>query len=69
MKNKALTITVIANMTSNYSEGLGNIGSVQKVYRNGRTYAIRSRESVKNTIMVQSGLYDDLEVELDGKVN
>ena len=69
MKNKALTITVIANMTSNYSEGLGNIGSIQKVYRNGRTYAIRSRESMKNAIMVQSGLYDDLEVELDGKVN
>lgn len=69
MKNKALTITVIANMTSNYSEGLGNIGSVQKVYRNGKTYAIRSRESMKNAIMVQSGLYDDLRVEVCKSVN
>jgi CRISPR-associated regulatory protein, DevR family len=69
VKNKALTITVIANMTSNYSEGLGNIGSVQKVYRNGKTYAIRSRESMKNAIMVQSGLYDDLRVEVCKSVN
>lgn len=30
MKKKALTLTVVANMTSNYSEGLGNIASVQK---------------------------------------
>ena len=56
-------------MTSNYSEGLGNIGSVQKVYRNGKTYAIRSRESMKNAIMVQSGLYDDLRVEVCKSVN
>lgn len=69
MKNKGLTLTVIANMTSNYGEGLGNIGSIQKVYRNGKSYAIRSRESMKNAIMVQSGLYDDLEVEVDKKVN
>ena len=64
MKNKALTLTIIANMTSNYGEGLGNIGSVQKVYRNGKSYAIRSRESMKNAIMVQSGLYNDLEGKL-----
>lgn len=69
MKNQALTLTIIANMTANYGEGLGNIGSVQKVYKNGRTYAIRSRESMKNAIMVQSGLYDDLVVEVDKKVN
>lgn len=69
MKNQALTLTVIANMTSNYGEGLGNIGSVQKVFRNGKTYAIRSRESLKNAIMVQSGMYDDLEVEVDKSVN
>lgn len=69
MKNKALTLTIIANMTSNYGEGLGNIGSVQKVYRNGKSYAIRSRESLKNAIMVQSGLYDDLEVQVDKSVN
>jgi len=69
MKNKALTLTIVANMTSNYGEGLGNVGSVQKVYKNGKAYAIRSRESMKNAIMVQSGLYDDLKVEQDGKVD
>lgn len=69
MKNKALTLTVVANMTSNYGEGLGNVGTVQKVYKNGKSYAIRSRESMKNAIMVQSGLYDDLKVEQDGKVD
>lgn len=69
MKNKALTLTIIANMTANYGEGLGNIGSVQKVYKNGKTHAIRSRESLKNALMIQSGLYDDLEVEVDKKVN
>lgn len=66
MKNKALTLTIIARMTSNYGEGLGNIASVQKVFRDGRTYATRSRESLKNAIMVNSGMYDDLEVEVDG---
>ena len=65
---KALTITVVANMTSNYSEGLGNISSVQKVFRNGKVYTIRSRESLKNAIMVQSGMYNDLETEVDGAV-
>lgn len=69
MKNMALTLTVVANMTSNYGEGLGNVGSVQKIYRNGKSYAIRSRESMKNAIMVQSGLYDDLEVRVDKSVN
>lgn len=69
MKNQAVTVTIIANMTANYGEGLGNIGSVQKVYRNGKTYAIRSRESMKNAIMVQSGLYEDLKVQVDNKVN
>lgn len=69
MKNKALTLTVVANMTSNYGEGLGNISTIQKVYRNGRMYAIRSRESMKNALMVQSGLYDDLKVEISNKVN
>ena len=66
MKKKALTLTVVANMTSNYSEGLGNIASVQKVFRNRKVYTIRSRESLKNAIMVQSGMYDDLETSLDG---
>ena len=56
MDRKTITLTVVANMTSNYSENLGNIGSVQKVYRRGHVYAIRSRESLKNAIMVQSGI-------------
>lgn len=68
MSNKALTLTVVANMTSNYGEGLGNIGSVQKVYKNGKAFAIRSRESMKNAIMTQSGLYDDLVVDVDSGV-
>ena len=63
---KSLTLTVIANMTSNYSEGLGNIASVQKVYKNRKVYTMRSRESLKNAIMVQSGMYDDLQTEVDG---
>lgn len=63
---KSVTVTVISNMTSNYSEGLGNIGSVQKIYRNRKSYATRSRESLKNAIMVQSGMYDDLQTSVDG---
>lgn len=66
MKKNALTITVVANITSNYSEGLGNISSVQKIYRDRNVYAIRSRESLKNAIMVQSGMYEDLETEANG---
>ena len=66
MKKEALTLTVIANMTSNYSEGLGNISSVQKVYKNRAVYSIRSRESLKNAIMVQSGMYDDLQTVVSG---
>lgn len=66
MRESALTLTVVANMTSNYSEGLGNIASVQKVFKNRQVYAIRSRESLKNAIMVQSGLYDDLQTEVNG---
>lgn len=66
MKNTTLTLTVIANMTSNYGESLGNISSVQKVYREGKEYATRSRESLKNAICVQAGLYDDLQTSVDG---
>lgn len=66
MKKNALTLTIVANMTSNYSEGLGNISSVQKIYRDRNVYAIRSRESLKNAIMVQSGMYEDLESEVNG---
>lgn len=47
MNKKALTITIVANMTSNYSESLGNIASVQKVFRNRKVYTIRSRERKK----------------------
>ena len=67
MKNKkALTLTIVANMTSNYSEGLGNIASVQKIFKNRKVYTVRSRESLKNAIMVQRGMYDDLQTEVDG---
>lgn len=65
MNKKALTLTIIANMTSNYGEGLGNISSVQKVFKNGKSYATRSRESLKNAVMVQSGMYDDLQTSVD----
>ena len=64
MKKKALTLTVVANMTSNYSEGLGNIASVQKVFRNRNVYTIRIRESFKNAIIVKSGMYDYLQTEI-----
>ena len=66
MRNSALTLTIVSNMTSNYSEGLGNIASVQKVFKNREVYGIRSRESLKNAIMVQSGMYDDLKTDVDG---
>lgn len=66
MNKKALTITVVANMTSNYSEGLGNISSVQKVFKNKKIYSMRSRESLKNALMVQSGWYEDLQTEVNG---
>lgn len=66
MKKNALTLTVVANMTSNYSEGLGNISSIQKVYKNRAVYSIRSRESLKNALMVQSGMYEDLQTVVSG---
>lgn len=66
MKKKALTLTVAANMTSNYSESLGNISSVQKIFKNRKVYTIRSRESLKNALMVQAGMYDDLQTEVNG---
>lgn len=64
MNKNSLTLTVVANMTSNYSETLGNIASVQKVYKKGKVYSMRSRESLKNAIMVQSGMYDDLQTQV-----
>lgn len=58
---KALTLTIASVMTSNYGENLGNVASTQKIYMYGKTYSIRSRESIKNAICVQSGFYDSLE--------
>jgi CRISPR-associated regulatory protein, DevR family len=66
MKKNSLTLTVVANMTSNYSESLGNIASVQKVFKKGKVYSMRSRESLKNAIMVQAGMYDDLQTQVNG---
>ena len=66
MENKAVTLTIIANMTSNYGEGLGNVSTIQKVFREGKIYAIRSKESLKNAVMVESGMYNDLKVSVDG---
>lgn len=66
MNNNSLTLSVVANMTANYSESLGNLASVQKIFKNKRVYTIRSRESLKNAIMVQSGMYNDLRTEVDG---
>lgn len=65
-KKNSITVTAVSNMTSNYSEGLGNIASVQKVFKNQKVYTVRTRESLKNAIMVQSGMYDDLETESNG---
>ena len=66
MSKNSLTLTVVANMTSNYSENLGNIASVQKVFKKGKIYSMRSRESLKNAIMVQAGMYDDLQTDVNG---
>ena len=66
MTKNNVTLTIIANMTSNYSESLGNASAIQKVYKNKKAYAIRSRESLKNAIMVQSNMYDDLQTSVSG---
>lgn len=58
--NNTLTITVLANITSNYSESIGNISAVQKTYKNGKVYAMRSKESVKHEVLEQSRFYDDV---------
>lgn len=63
---KALTLTILARITSNYSDSLGNVASVQKRYIDGKIFSMKSRESMKNGIMVQSGMYDDLKVTVDG---
>lgn len=66
MAKSALTLTILSNMTSNYGEGLGNVSSIQKIFKNGNIHGVRSKESLKNAIMVQSGMYEDLEVSVDG---
>lgn len=66
MNKNTITLTVVANMTSNYGETLGNIGNIQKVFKNKKIYAIRSRESIKNALMVESGMYNDLQTEATG---
>ena len=38
MGKNTLTLTIVANMTANYSEGLGNISSVQKIYKDRNDY-------------------------------
>lgn len=63
---RALTLTVVAHMTSNYGEGLGNIANVQKVFKDGKTYSMRSRESLKYSLMTQSGMYKDLKAVSNG---
>ena len=50
MKKKALTLTVVANMTSNYAENLGNIASVQKVFKKPKDlYDTKQRKFEKCT--------------------
>lgn len=66
MKKSAITLTVISNMTSNYSESTGNAASVQKIFKKGKIYSMRSRESIKNSIMIQSGMYEDLVTDVNG---
>ena len=36
------------------------------MFKKGKIYSMRSRESLKNAIMVQSGMYDDLQTQVDG---
>ena len=64
--NKALTMTVFIKATANYGESLGNVAMVQKVFRNGKVYAVRTKESMKYAIGAQSGLSDGLQIKVDG---
>lgn len=65
---KNLTLTIVTNATSNYGESLGNISSLQKVYKNGVAYSCRSMESIKYALMEKAGFYDDLQAEAPKKV-
>ena len=66
--NNTLTLTVAANMTANYGESLGNISTIQTIQKDGKTYACRSRESLKNAIMNISHFEDDLKTTAENKV-
>lgn len=61
----ALTLTILAEITANYTDSLGNISCVQKINKNGKTYAIRSKESLKSAIINQAGFDKDLIVAVD----
>ena len=61
-KKQSLTFTIIANMTANYGESLGNISQIQKVYIDGVAYSKRSWESIKSMLIRQAGWDDNLEV-------
>lgn len=65
-KNRSLTMTVVSNMSANYGEGLGNVSTVQKVSREGKNFAIRTKESLKNAIMRESNMLDDIQVVSNG---
>lgn len=65
---KSLTITIIANMTSNYGETLGNISTVHKYYSNGRAFGMVSRERLKSEVCEQCGLTADMQTVVDKKV-
>ena len=62
----SLTLTVFANITANYAESLGNKSCIQKIFRNGMTYPIRTKESLKEAVCTQSGLYNDVRVMVNG---
>lgn len=61
MNKKALTLTVVANMTSNYSEGLGNVASVQIDYLDDKSVAWMDEnyDATPQTIMLES-IRDDI---------
>lgn len=63
---KALTMTVIANITANYDQGLGNVSMIQKLFPDGRPHGTRSSESLTNAILTQAGFLDDLQTVVNG---
>lgn len=66
MENKALTLTIVANMTANYGVSMNTIIPIQKIYKEGRAFAVRTKESLKSTILNISGLNDDVKITLNG---